>query len=126
VDIEEFYAADERRRRSEEIELGTDWHDDRNVRYEVSWVADTGELYVMAEPNASVSVDLFGDTYESQVPTSSVTVAVVGWMADRARMEQVLDGWQTAMATANSVSWLTDRLRQQSVPRQAPADPTPG
>jgi hypothetical protein len=67
-----------------------------------------------------MSLDLFGDVYESQVPTSAVTVAVVGWIADRARLEQVLEGWQTAMTEGNSVSWLAERLRQQSVPRQAP------
>ena len=50
MDIEEFYEADERRRRSEEIELGTEWLDADGVRYELSWVADTGELYVMREP----------------------------------------------------------------------------
>jgi hypothetical protein len=121
VDIEEFYKADERRRRSEEVEIGTEWHDDANVRYEVSWVADTGELYVMCEPNASVRVDLFGDLYESPVATSAVTVAVVGWIADRVRLEQVLDGWQAAMDQPDSVSWLAERLRQQSVPRQSPA-----
>ena len=65
MDIEEFYEADERRRRSEEVEIGTEWHDDAGVRYEVSWVADTGELYVMGEPNAPVALDLFGDVYES-------------------------------------------------------------
>ena len=120
MDIEEFYQADERRRRSEEVEIGTDWHDGAGARYEVSWVADTGELYVMGEPNAPMSVDLFGDVYESKVPTTAVTVAVVGWIADRARMEQVLEGWQTAMTQPNSVSWLAERLRQQSVPHQAP------
>ena len=50
MDIEQFYEADERRRRSEELELGTEWHDATGARYEVSWVADTGELYVMFEP----------------------------------------------------------------------------
>jgi hypothetical protein len=120
MDIEEFYEADERRRRSEEIEIGTDWHDGDGVRYEVSWVADTGEIYVMCEPNAAVRVDLFGDMTEASLPTRSVTVAVVGWIADRVRMEQVLDGWQTAMAKPDSISWLAERLRQRSVPRQAP------
>jgi hypothetical protein len=120
MDIEEFYNADERRRRSEEVEIGTEWHDGAGVRYELSWVADTGELYVMCEPNASVAVDLFGDVYEGQVPTTAVTVAVVGWIADRAGMEGVLDGWQTAMSQSDSLSWLTERLRQRSVPRQAP------
>jgi hypothetical protein len=120
MDIEEFYEADERRRRSEEVEIGTDWHDADGARYELSWVADTGELYVMREPNVPMSVDPFGDVYEPSVRTSSLSVAVVGWIADRARVEQVLDGWQAAMGTGDSVSWLSERLRQQSVPRQPP------
>jgi hypothetical protein len=120
MDIEEFYEADERRRRSEEIEIGTEWHDGDGARYEVSWVADTGELYVMREPDMPMTTDPFGDAYRRNVPTESLTVAVVGWIAERSRFEQVLDGWQTAMAGPNSVSWLAERLRQQSVPRQAP------
>jgi hypothetical protein len=120
VDIEQFYEADERRRRSEEVETGTDWHDAKGTRYELSWVADTGELYVMGEPNAPMSVDLFGDVYESSLPTSAVTVAVVGWIPDRARLEETLAGWQEAMGRPDSISWLTERLRQQSVPRQRP------
>jgi hypothetical protein len=121
MDIEEFYQADERRRRSEEIEFGTEWLDEKGARYEVSWVADTGELYVMGEPNTHMSVDLFGDLYEPQVTTSSVTVAVVGWIPDRTHVEQTLDGWQQAMTGPNGIAWLTERLRQQSVPRERPA-----
>jgi hypothetical protein len=121
MDIEGFYTADERRRRSEEIELGTEWHDAELARYEVSWVADTGELYVMGEPEAPMSVDLFGDLYEPQVPTSAVTVAVLGWISDRAQLEQILDGWQKAMTEPNSIAWLLERLRQHDVPRQPPA-----
>jgi hypothetical protein len=120
MNIEEFYEADERRRRSEEVEIGTEWHDADEARYEASWVADTGELYVMAEPNARLTTDLFGDAWASSVTTDSVTVAVVGWIADRARLEEVLDGWPTAMVEPNSVAWLSDRLRQQSVPRERP------
>ncbi len=55
MDIEEFYEADERRRRSEEVEIGTEWHDADGARYELSWVADTGELYVMREPTVPMS-----------------------------------------------------------------------
>src|SRR5580704_16031438 len=110
MDIEEFYEADERRRRSEEVEIGTDWHDADGTRYELSWVADTGELYVMCEPNAPMSVDLFGDLYESSLPTDAVTVAVVGWIAERDRLEEVIGGWQEAMAGDNSIAWLADRL----------------
>jgi hypothetical protein len=84
-------------------------------------VADTGELYVMVEADAPISVDLFGDLYESSLPTSAVTVAVVAWIPDRARLEQVIEGWAGAMTGTNSIGWLADRLRQQAVPRQAPA-----
>jgi hypothetical protein len=124
MDIEGFYEADERRRRSEEIELGTEWHDADGVRCELSWVADTGELYVMREPAAPMTSDPFGDIWDSSVRLDSITVAVVGWIADRTRLEQVLEGWQAAMSTTDSVAWLADRLRQQSVPRRPPgADP---
>jgi len=120
MDIEEFYEADERRRRSEEIELGTEWHDGQDVRYEVSWVADTGELYVMREPVARVVEDPFGDVFGGSVPVDALAVAVVGWIPGRDRLEQVLAGWQEAMAGPDSVAWLAERLRAQGV---APAPP---
>ena len=117
MDIEQFYAEDERRRRSEEIELGTDWHDADGARYELSWVADTGELYVMREPSVPMTEDPFGDVYRSAVPVDEITVAVVGWISDRHAMEQALEGWEDAMAEPNSVAWIADRLRARGVPR---------
>jgi hypothetical protein len=121
MDIEEFYEADERRRRSEEVEIGTDWHDADGARYEVSWVADTGELYLMREPNVPMTTDPLGDLWSTSLRTDAVTVVVVGWIAERARLEEVIGGWQEAMGQDNSISWLVDRLRQQAVPGQAPA-----
>jgi hypothetical protein len=121
MDIEEFYEADERRRRSEEIELGTDWHDHEGVRYELSWVADTGELYVMREPGGRIVEDPFGDAFSSSVRVDTLTVAVVGWIPDRDRMEEVLAGWQDAMAGNNSVAWVAGRLRDEAVPKAPPA-----
>lgn len=121
IDIEEFYAADERRRRSEEIELGTEWHDADGARYELSWVADTGELYVMREPDVPMTEDPFGDVYRTKIRTSDVTVALIGWVPDRDRMEDVLEGWESAMTKPSSVTWLAERLREGSVPRR----PTP-
>jgi len=119
MDIEQFYEADERRRRSEELELGTEWRDADGARHELSWVADTGELYVMREPDVPMTEDPFGDLYPSRVRTDSVTVAVVGWIPQRDRMEDVLEGWESAMTEPNSIRWLADRLRQREVPRQA-------
>jgi hypothetical protein len=121
MDIEEFYEADERRRRSEEIELGTEWHDRDDVRHEVSWVADTGEVYVMREPAPRMAEDLFGDEFSGSLPTSAVTVAVVGWIPNRDRLEEVLAGWQDAMSSPESLSWLANRLRDEGVPKQPPA-----
>jgi hypothetical protein len=117
LDIEDFYAADERRRRSEEIELGTEWRDADGARYELSWIADTGELYVMREPGVAMTSDPFGDLYRSQLPMESVTVAVVGWIADRSEMEAVLDGWESAEPEPNGIAWLADRLNRRGVPR---------
>ena len=121
MNIEEFYEADERRRRSEEIELGTEWTDTQGVRHEVSWVADTGELYVMREPAARMSEDGFGDEYAGSLPVESVTVDVVGWIPTRDRMEEVLSGWQDAMSGADSMSWLDARLRDAGVQKAPPA-----
>ncbi len=121
MDIEQFYEADERRRRSEEVELGTEWHDRDGVRYEVSWVGDTGELYVMREPAARMAEDLFGDEFSGSLPVDSVTVAVVGWIPERDRLEQVLAGWQDAIVGDNSLSWLAGRLRDEAVPKTPPA-----
>ena len=119
MDIEQFYAEDERRRRSEEIELGTEWHDADGARYELSWVADTGELYVMREPSVPMTEDPFGDVYRSKVPVDEITVAVVGFIPERRAMEEVLQGWEEAMASQNSVSWINDRLRGRGIPREA-------
>ncbi|HLI74832.1 MAG TPA: hypothetical protein VKU86_13215 [Acidimicrobiales bacterium] len=120
MDIEEFYEADERRRRSEEIELGTDWRDAQGVRYELSWVADTGELYVMREPTSRVVEDPFGDLLAGSVSTGTLTVGVVGWIPDRDRLEQVLAGWEDVMERENSVAWVAERLRDAGVPQTPP------
>ncbi|HVA02658.1 MAG TPA: hypothetical protein VMU64_02835 [Acidimicrobiales bacterium] len=121
MNIEEFYEADERRRRSEEIELGTEWHDRDGVRHEVSWVADTGELYVMREPAARISEDPFGDAFQGTLPVDAVTVAVVGWIPTRDGVEAVMVGWPDAMAGTDSLVWLAGRLRDEAVPKAPPA-----
>jgi hypothetical protein len=121
MDIEEFYEADERRRRSEEIELGTEWRDTSGVRYEVSWIADTGELYVMREPAPPLVEDLFGDTFKGRLSVDSLSVGVVGWIPDRERLDAVLTGWEDAMTQPDSLTWLASRLRDAAVPPNPPA-----
>jgi hypothetical protein len=121
MDIEEFYAEDERRRRSDEVEFGTDWADGEGTHYELSWVADTGELYVMREALVRMAEDPFGDLFNASVPTDELSVAVVGWIPQRQDVEGVLSGWQEAMAAPDGIGWLTGRLAEHNVPRTPPA-----
>jgi hypothetical protein len=121
-DIEAFYAADERRRSSAEIEFGQDWHDAQGVRYELSWIEDTGELYVMAEAATAGFVDPFGDQLEpfgrwlgASVPTSSLVVRILGRISSREEVERLLDGWEQAMGQPDSTKWIVERLRADGV-----------
>jgi hypothetical protein len=110
MDIEEFYDADPRRRQSGEIEFGRDWSDDAGGRAEVSWVADTGELYLMQEPIEPLYSDGVGDIEVQPVRMSDMTVEVLAVVASREAVDAMLDGWQQAMGTPNSVAWVRDRV----------------
>jgi hypothetical protein len=124
MDIEEFYAADERRRQSSEIEIGTEWRDSQGVPCELNWVQDTGELYVMREPVPGVYVDpiIFGDVRVSREPVKVIGVVILGTIATHDELEQVLSGWQEAMDAENSVSWITDRLAAAGIAAAPAAD----
>ena len=122
VDIGQFYDADDRRRQSVEIELGTEWRDAHDVRYELNWIEDTGELYVMVEPPPPEWEGPFGDIHVQtgdRAPIEGMTVFVVAHVDSHERLEQVLDGWPAAMESEDGVSWLADRLRDSGV-----ADPS--
>ena len=118
MDIGQFYDADERRRQSAEVELGTEWRDAQSVRYELNWIEDTGELYVMMEPAPPEWEGPFGDIHVQtgdRAPIDRMTVFVVAQMQSREKLEQVLDGWQAAMEGPDGVSWLADRLKTAGV-----------
>ncbi len=121
MDIEDFYDADPRRRTSVEVELGEEWRDAHGVRYELSWVEDTGELYVMREPTPAMWATPFGGIHVTHAhstderETEAMTVTVVGTVASREDLEQLLDGWQPAMEGSDGVAWLVERLRDRNV-----------
>jgi len=98
MDIEEFYDQDPRRRASDEIEFGREWSEN-DLRFEVSWVADTGEVYVMAEPYS-----------RREISTESVSVEVLGVIKGRDAIDSALAGWQEAMAEPNSLAWVRERV----------------
>jgi hypothetical protein len=124
MDIEEFYDADPRRRPSAEIELGTDWHDAHGTRYELNWVEETGELYVMREPVPHETADPFGGLHFSMRSNEEkkMTVHVVAQIDSLEKLHQVLEGWQDAVQLNGGAEWLAERLRSAGV-AIGPEDP---
>jgi hypothetical protein len=109
MDIEEFYAADERRRKSTELEFGRDWNDGTG-RSGVSWVEDTGEVYVMREPTAAVTGSGAGDIELVPMSDDGLVVEVLGVVMGRPAVEGVMSGWEKKMGSADGIAWLRDRI----------------
>jgi hypothetical protein len=98
MDIEQFYDADPRRRASDEVQFGREWAEG-SMYFEVAWIADTGELYAMAEP------------YDRRgVNTESVTVEILAVVEGRAAIDAAMAGWQEAMSGADSLAWVRARV----------------
>jgi hypothetical protein len=117
MDIEQFYDGDARRRPSAEIELGTEWRDVHGARYEVNWIEDTGELYVMREPIPHIRQGPFGGQRYSirDAEEQTMTVHVVAQIDDLDTVHKILDGWPEAMAGDGGAEWLAQRLRSSGV-----------
>jgi hypothetical protein len=98
MDIDEFYESDPRRQASDEIEFGREWTED-GARFEVAWIADTGEVYAMAEPSG-----------RSKVTTEAVTVEVLAVVEGRQEITTALAGWKDVMDTPNSLAWVRERV----------------
>jgi hypothetical protein len=112
MDIEQFYDADPRRRLSEEVEFGRDWSDGSGVRSELSWVSDTGELYVMKEPDAPINMDPVGDEFVESLDAQSMTVVVLATVNGREAVDRLLSGWEDEMVKPDSLSWVRERVAQ--------------
>ena len=119
MDIESFYDADPRRRASRELQFGVDWRDAHGRRYELNWVEDTGELYVMQDELPAVWSDPFGDFVVTHADQDDLVVRVLTEVHGRDKVLALLDGWQHAMASPDSIGWLVQRL-QRPDPATAP------
>jgi hypothetical protein len=116
MNIEEFYGANEARRDSEEIEFGDDWSDSGGRVYELSWIEATGELFLMADPDAKVATDTFGDADVLPEPLGALTVKVIGVVATRDELERKLIGWENATGAPGSLAWLATRFPGVTAP----------
>lgn len=111
MNIEEFYDADDRRRSSAEVQFGQDWYDGDGHRYELNWIEDTGEIYVMHDEPAPMWFDQLGDFVSFDPKPDDLGVRVLKIVHGREIVQGLLDGWADAMAAPDSVQWLVDRLQ---------------
>lgn len=110
MDIEHFYDANPRRRHSSEYSFGNDWTDAGGTRWELNWVQDTGELYIMREAGEPLVMDPLGDTVVPDLPASQVTVEILGVIEGLESVEATVAGWSTAMPERGSIQWVRDRV----------------
>ena len=114
MDIEDFYAQDERRRASAEYEFGSEWTDRNGNVYELSWVEATGELYLMLGPDATVTIEpVFGDVVSYNESTEDLQIKVIMTLTSIDAVEDLLVGWQDAMIVDGSISWLAERTKSR-------------
>ncbi|MFZ4668514.1 MAG: hypothetical protein ACOYML_04395 [Microthrixaceae bacterium] len=114
MDIEGFYDADPRRRASDEISFGRDWLDADGQRFELNWVVDTGELYLMGEPAEPVEMDALGDAWVQDLPVDQIKVEILGSIAERSELDSTLAGWEAAMDEPDGVAWIRQALGSTS------------
>ena len=98
MDIDEFYEQNPSRRASEETEFGREWSEN-DMQFEVSWIADTGEVYAMAEPFS-----------RHEISAESVTVEILGVVHGRDIIDALLTGWRDEMEKPNSLAWVRARV----------------
>lgn len=92
TDLEAFYEDDMRRVYSGEVDFGVQWRGAASFpSYQLSWVVNTGELYLQ---------ELRG--------MSAGRVVVISVIEGRDELEHSLKGWETACGPTGSLQWLLD------------------
>lgn len=113
VNIEEFYAEDERRRRSAEVDYGLEWRDssDGSAVFAVRWIRDTGEVYALRKPLPPLPMAVHEEAVLA-VPLSAnvYRVAILGHAQEQEALEVLLEGWQLHEMQPDGLQWVCDRL----------------
>jgi hypothetical protein len=90
-----FYAADEQRARSRELDVGLWWRERPDgPLHRAAWVSDTGELYLVRLGPAA---------------DGGGRVELLATVADGDRLERALEGWRERCGEPYSLTWLRQR-----------------
>lgn len=90
-----FVAADARRGRSDEVDLGATWRAAGSAdAWRVAWLRDTGELYACRTGG---------------LPGDGSDVRVLAVLPAEAAVDALLDGWRDAREGEDGLAWLAAR-----------------
>ena len=96
-----FWADDERRRRSDQLDLGATWRwAGSNDAWRLAWVRDTGELYLCR-----------ADGHDG----SCTDVSVLAVLPDERDVDALLAGWRDSRTEPDGLSWVLRRTAQLAV-----------
>ena len=114
--LEAYYAADERRLRSEECDYGVHWRlDSWEYRWRVSYVRNTGEIYAVHQGSTIGPVFILATVEPDPVPDGDRRSLFY------ATLENILDGWPEQCGRPDSQRWIRDRLASADVQIRQPA-----
>ena len=115
--LEAYYAADERRRRSEEADYGVYWRlHGWEYRWRVSYVRHTGEIYAVPEGAMIGPVFML-----SRVPSHPVGGLGRDSLFYRT-LDDILSGWAEYCSRQDGLGWVGDGLSAAGV--SLPSEPT--
>lgn len=97
--LKAFYAGDERRARSVEVEFGAAWRTDDSAKgaWRAVWVEDTGELVIVKQR-----------WVEGRCESGVVHVLATG-LGELEDVQELLAGWPDRCGRLFSLQWLRDR-----------------
>ena len=116
--IEDFYSANEERRRSGEADYGVWWTEPGVVgNWRVSYVRATGEVYAVHFRSGG-EVEVLGivppDPDEWKQMRTEYRVSGIG-VANKGRyyetLDRILEGWADRCGSPGSLSWVREQLR---------------
>ena len=113
--LEAYYAADERRLRSEECDYGVHWRlEGWEYRWRVSYVRNTGEVYAVNQGRTIGPVFILAIIPPDPVPDGDRRSLFF------ATLEAILDGWPQQCGRPDSLRWVRDRLANAEIEVRRP------